>query len=87
VNLNENTTKIIRELAIQNSPKKFISGEEVVLIRAYNEDKVLENVINELLNNYYKNILVVNDGSTDKTENILKNFSEKIYFVNHMTNR
>lgn len=87
VNLNENTTKIIRELSLEKSPKKIITWKEVILIRAYNEDKVLENVLNELLNNWYKNILVVNDGSTDKTEQILQNFSEKIYFVNHVTNR
>lgn len=87
VNLNENTTKIIRELSIEKSSKKIITWKEVVLIRAYNEDKVLENVLNELLNSWYKNILVVNDGSTDKTEQILQNFSEKIFFVNHITNR
>lgn len=87
VNLNENTTKIIREFSLEKSEKKFISGNEVILIRAYNEDKVLESVLNELLNNSYENILVINDGSTDKTEQILRNFSEKIFFVNHITNR
>ena len=45
-----------------------------VLIPTYNNHKTLQRVIDEVYN-YTKNIIVVNDGSTDNTERILENFS------------
>ena len=84
---NEDTTKIIRDLAIKSSKKEEIIWNEVILLRAYNEAKVIKWVLEELLKNGYKNILVVNDGSTDETKEILESFSWKIFFVNHSTNR
>ena len=60
----------------------------LLIIPAYNEEGNISRVVDNLISNYKDlDYVVVNDGSTDKTENILKNFSEKIYFVNHMTNR
>lgn len=87
VKLNEVTTKIIRNFAIENSLKKEIFWKEVILLRAYNEEKVIFSVLDELLKNWYENILVVNDGSTDKTKEILQGFSDKIFLLNHLTNR
>jgi len=83
----ENITNLIREIAIQNSEKKEIYWETLFLIRVYNEEKVLKQTINEILNNWYKNILVVNDWSTDNSLNILKWFWEKIILLNHYKNR
>ncbi|RAL55823.1 hypothetical protein BLD25_04085 [Candidatus Gracilibacteria bacterium GN02-872] len=74
-------------MAIESSKKEEIIGNEVILLRAYNEAKVIKGVLEELLKNGYKNILVVNDGSTDETKEILESFSGKIFFVNHSTNR
>ena len=54
-----------------------------VLVPAYNEASVIEETINSL-KKYFNNIIVVNDGSTDDTENILKNFDIKI--INHPIN-
>lgn len=84
---NEDTTKLIREIAIEKSVKTKIVWKEVILIRAFNEAKVIAWVLEELIQNWYKNILVINDGSTDETQSILENFWEKIVFVSHATNR
>ncbi len=45
-----------------------------VLIPTYNNHKTLQRVIDEVYN-YTKNIIVVNDGSTDNTKRILENYS------------
>ena len=45
-----------------------------VIIPTFNNDKTLEKVLKEVLN-ICKNIIVVNDGSDDRTSQILK----KIY--------
>lgn len=54
-----------------------------VLVPAYNEASVIEETINSL-KKYFNNIIVVNDGSTDDTLSILKNFDIKI--INHPIN-
>lgn len=54
-----------------------------VLVPAYNEASVIEETINSL-KKYFNNIIVVNDGSTDDTVSILKNFDIKI--INHPIN-
>jgi glycosyltransferase involved in cell wall biosynthesis len=47
--------------------------EKIVLaLPSFNEATVLEEVINEIKSEGYKNILVVNDGSTDNTTELLK---------------
>lgn len=54
-----------------------------VIINAYNSEKTIEKCINSILNNAYEDyeIIVVNDGSTDKTEEIVELFaSNKIRY-------
>ncbi|WP_267404500.1 MULTISPECIES: DUF2062 domain-containing protein [unclassified Chryseobacterium] len=46
-----------------------------VLIPTYNNEKTLKRVINGVLN-YTENIIVVNDGSTDSTKEILSQYSQ-----------
>ncbi|MDD3144490.1 MAG: DUF2304 family protein [Candidatus Gracilibacteria bacterium] len=82
----ESITKLIREIAIDNSDKKIITGNEVFLVRAYNEASVIKGVLENIYNAGYKNILLINDGSKDNTKEILKNFADKIYIVNHSIN-
>ncbi|MCM8788133.1 MAG: glycosyltransferase [Candidatus Omnitrophica bacterium] len=55
--------------------KKLIS----VIIPAHNEEKVIAKAINSVLSSIYKNyeIIVVNDGSTDKTKEIVEGFIKK----------
>ena len=62
-----------------------------IIIPAYNEEEGIKNVLIEL-NNYLKKnnilteIIVVNDGSTDQTKNILENI-ENIKLINHPYNK
>ncbi len=83
----ESVTALIREWAIHHSPKKIIKWKEVFLIRVYNESMVLKWVIKEIIKKWHKNILVVNDWSTDNSKKILESFSEDIILINHVINR
>lgn len=83
----ETITSMIREWAIFHSAKKIIEWKEVFLIRAFNEATVIEEVIKDILNKWYKNILVVNDGSKDDTKKILEKFGDKVFVLNHIVNR
>jgi glycosyltransferase involved in cell wall biosynthesis len=56
-----------------------------VVIPTYNNDKTLEKVLNDVFQ-VTENIVVVNDGSTDNTETILKRFSA-IKKVSYPVNR
>ena len=49
-----------------------------VLIPTYNNDKTLEKVILSALE-YCPTVIVVNDGSTDNTVNILTSFSKTLF--------
>ena len=60
-----------------------ISKKAMVLVPAYNESKNIENTINEL-SKYFCNIVVVDDGSTDNTNKILKKY--KIKIIKHLLN-
>jgi len=83
----DDLTKFIREFAIQNWPKEKLTWEIVFVIPAYNEWKVIKNTIENVLNKWFKNIIVVNDWSRDDTIDILKDFEDKIVLINHYKNR
>lgn len=83
----EDLTKLIRELAIDQSDKRNIQGKDVFIIPAYNEGTVLKETINNILNHNYKNIIVINDGSGDNTRKILSFFWDKIISLHHLKNR
>lgn len=59
-----------------------------ILIPAYNEGKYIKTVINKCIN-YNLDIIIVNDGSTDNTGEILKEFKSenKIIVINHDINK
>ncbi len=50
-----------------------------IIIPTYNDEKYLKESLDDMLNQTYQQIevIVVNDGSTDKTEEILKEYAEK----------
>ncbi len=62
-----------------------------IIIPVYNEDrtitKLLKNVLAVKLGNLKKEIIVVNDGSTDQTLNILKKLSKQIILINKKHNQ
>ncbi|MBO4738143.1 MAG: glycosyltransferase family 2 protein [Bacteroidales bacterium] len=57
-----------------------------VLIPVYNSGALIQNVIASLLAKKV-NILVVNDGSTDNTENFIKEFLPKIHYISYPINK
>lgn len=60
-----------------------------VLIPAYNSEKTIIRCINSILSQSYKNIeiIVINDGSTDATKNILEKLNyENIKIINNESN-
>lgn len=68
------TAPKLERLRIENQ-NKFIS----VLVPARNEGKNIANILNDIINQTYKNyeVIVLNDNSTDETEKIINTFIEK----------
>jgi glycosyltransferase involved in cell wall biosynthesis len=56
----------------------------LIIIPAYNEEKSIENLLKELKKNF-KNILVIDDGSTDKTKEIVQ--KEEVILISHKINK
>lgn len=57
----------------------------LIIIPAYNEEKAISGVIKDLQENNYQNILVIDDGSKDKTADIAKQSGAKV--IRHLINR
>jgi glycosyltransferase involved in cell wall biosynthesis len=61
-----------------------------IIIPTYNEEKTIEDVLNKVRQvstlGFEKEIIVIDDGSTDKTEAIVRRFSD-INFLKHDKNR
>ncbi|MCY4732430.1 glycosyltransferase family 2 protein [Natronomonas gomsonensis] len=61
-----------------------------MVIPTYNRADVLPRAIRSVLNQTYTDyeIVIVDDGSTDETENVVQSFNnEKIKYINHKTNK
>jgi glycosyltransferase involved in cell wall biosynthesis len=83
-------TKTVRELAIMSSEKYSYKGNGVILVRVYNEAPVLQNTLESIFDFGNTNILIIDDGSTDESPKIIKNFARKhshIISVTHSQNR
>lgn len=57
----------------------------LIVVPAFNEERFLGGVIDDLKRSGHRNILVVDDGSRDKTVQVAKN--KKVNVVSHVTNR
>ncbi|KJD32113.1 b-glycosyltransferase [Tamlana nanhaiensis] len=57
-----------------------------VIIPTYNNQKTLARVIDGVLN-YSNHVIVVNDGSTDDTSNILKNYTDRVEVITFDKNK
>ncbi len=58
-----------------------------IIIPAYNAEKLIEKTIEELLTNFAnEEIIIVNDGSLDKTLEVVKKYQEKVTIINHEKN-
>ncbi|MDX9797840.1 MAG: glycosyltransferase family 2 protein [Bacteroidales bacterium] len=57
-----------------------------ILIPTYNNEKTIEQVVSSTMN-YCKDIIVVNDGSTDNTKNILEGIRDKITLITYPKNK
>ncbi len=64
---------------------KKAKKEAFIVVPAYNEEKYIGIVIDELKKEGYKNIIVVSDGSKDRTDEIAK--KKKVILLRHLINR
>ncbi|MDD5145370.1 MAG: glycosyltransferase family 2 protein [Candidatus Pacebacteria bacterium] len=62
-----------------------------IIVPVYNEEGTVGEILSRLgdqkILNYQKEIIVVNDGSTDETEKRIKSTSEKIIYILHKKNQ
>ncbi len=63
-----------------------------VVVPAYNEEEAIKSIVEELimiLNSLHLSteLIIVNDGSTDKTREVLDIFSERVMILEHTTNK
>lgn len=56
------------------------------VVPAYNEEKAVGKIVDTLLACSLNQVVCINDGSTDQTEQILENFGRQITLVNHERN-
>lgn len=87
----ENTTSTLQDLQSHTEQGKQLQNRMealglCVVIPTYNNQKTLADVISSVLQ-YTSDVIVVNDGSTDKTATILDGFSDEIHVVSYMPNR
>lgn len=57
-----------------------------ILVPTYNNERTLEKVLNGVLD-ISENVMVVNDGSTDSTREILKRFIDKVTLIDYQENQ
>lgn len=79
---NKKQANVINIENVQNLLFKDFDKEEIkisIIIPVYNVEKYIENCINSILNNTFKNIeiICINDGSTDNSLKILNELSQK----------
>lgn len=83
----EDMTRMVRYISLMESKKTPITGKEVFIVRVYNEAPVLKSTLESIIDAGYHNILVIDDGSNDRSYDILQGFWDAITVVRHYENR
>ncbi|MFW6046232.1 MAG: glycosyltransferase family 2 protein [Candidatus Woesearchaeota archaeon] len=73
----------MRKKTSKNS--KIKKSDVLIVMPAYNESKVISKVIDDVREEGYENILIVDDGSSDNTYEVSK--SKGVYVARHFINR
>lgn len=73
-------------LDIQTTACKLRNNKVAVIVPTYNNAGTLAAVIDTLLP-YTESVFVVNDGSTDSTSEILRNYEDKIKVIHYQPNK
>lgn len=76
--------KFPQPLSLQTS-HRFKEHNCCVIIPTYNNEKTLKRVVEGVLG-YCEDVIVVNDGATDSTNEIISSFGERIVVVEHEKN-
>lgn len=83
----KDTTRLVREISL-SSCHKHITTDMLVLVRAYNEWPVIVDTLKAIYDTGCRDILVVDDGSTDNTfEQVISLKYDGIVIVKHLQNR
>ena len=70
----------------EDSVKKFKDLNTAVIIPTYNNDKTLRDVLDRVLL-FISDVIVINDGSGDKTSCVLEEYGTTIKVITHETNK
>lgn len=57
----------------------------LVIVPVFNEEKMVLSVVRDLQKNHYSNILIIDDGSSDNSLNLIKKL--KVNYLSHIMNR
>ena len=85
----QNTTfsKLIRNLALEQSNKKNLEWEITLVIPAYNEARRIQEVIMRISKAGYKNCIIIDDGSQDGTSRVIEWMNDRnIVLLKHLQN-
>lgn len=71
--------KKIKDLYYEKYPKFLLKPDVCVIVASYNYDKFIKETLYSLVNQTLKinDIIVIDDGSTDNSVNIIKEFAKK----------
>jgi len=70
---------------MHDDPEDERNPDVTIIIPAYNEERTIKNSIDSCINSDYEGeikVIVVNDGSTDKTKKICEKYGDKILVIN-----
>lgn len=78
----------VDKLDIMNKRQQLHNPKVSVIMSVYNGEKYVKNAIESILNQTFEDFefIIINDGSTDKTKEILEGFKDMRLFIMHQEN-